>query len=116
MPRLSAEKQKDAARRAGRFRMPSALLWAFLAENDFEFRDNGTPAGVPLSHFHNRFFCQTKRTAPGVTGTVLSVQDQAVSSTLFLPASSFCLKRPLALKPGMEVDSSWLDTLVLGLV
>ena len=42
--------------------------------------------------------------------------DQAVSSTLFLPASSFCLKRPLALKPGMEVDSSWLDTLVLGLV
>ena len=57
-----------------------------------------------------------KRTAPGVTGTVLSVRDQAVSSTLFLPASSFCLKRPLALKPGMEVDSSWLDTLVLGLV
>ncbi len=42
--------------------------------------------------------------------------DQAVSSTLFLPVSSFCLKRPLALKPGMEVDSSWLETLVLGLV
>ena len=31
-------------------------------------------------------------------------------------ASSFCLKRPLALKPGIEVDSSRLDTLVLGLV
>ena len=61
-------------------------------------------------------FGHTKRTAPGVTGTVLSVQDQAVSSTLFLPASSFCLKRPLALKPGMEVDSSWLETLVLGVV
>ena len=67
--------------------------------------------GIP-----NRSLPATKRTAPGVTGTVLSVRDQAVSSTLFLPASSFCLKRPLALKPGMEVDSSWLDTLVLGLV
>ena len=33
-----------------------------------------------------------------------------------LPASSFCLKRPLALKPGMEVDSRRLETLVLGLV
>ena len=44
------------------------------------------------------------------------VWDQAVSSTLFLPASSFCLKRPLALKPGIEVDSNRLDTLVLGLV
>ena len=42
--------------------------------------------------------------------------DQAVSSTFFLPASSFCLKRPLALKPGMEVDSRRLETLVLGLV
>ena len=31
-------------------------------------------------------------------------------------AASFCLKRPLALKPGMEVDSRRLETLVLGLV
>ena len=61
-------------------------------------------------------FLANKKNRTGVTGTVLSVWDQAVSSTLFLPASSFCLKRPLALKPGMEVDSSWLDTLVLGLV
>jgi hypothetical protein len=30
------------------------VLWAFSEENDFEFRDIGTPAGVPISHFHSR--------------------------------------------------------------
>ena len=44
-------------------------------------------------------------------------KNQTASSVFSaLPASSFCLKRPLALKPGMEVDSRRLETLVLGLV
>ena len=29
-------------------------LWAFLAENHLIFREPGTPAGVPGSHFHRR--------------------------------------------------------------
>lgn len=48
------KKMPCAGHRAGRFRMPSALLWAQSAENKFEFRDIGTPAGVPISHFHGR--------------------------------------------------------------
>mgnify|MGYP007066188066 CR=1 FL=1 len=85
-------------------------------KNYFKFRDIGTPAGVPISHFHNRVFGKQKEPHPGSRVRFSLCRDQAVSSTLFLPASSFCLKRPLALKPGMEVDSSWLETLVLGLV
>ena len=68
--------------------------------------------GIP-----NRFLARIqKEPHPGSRVRFSLCRDQAVSSTLFLPASSFCLKRPLALKPGMEVDSSWLETLVLGLV
>ena len=37
-----------------RFGMPSALLWAESAEDNFEFRNIGTPAGVPIFHFHSR--------------------------------------------------------------
>ena len=60
-----------------------------------------------------------KRAAPEwwVQLSAFDLKNQTASSVLaVLPASSFCLKRPLALKPGMEVDSRRLETLVLGLV
>ena len=73
-------------------------------------------------YHENRRLSAKKSRLPPNTEKQLSharmLVDQAVSSTLLaaLPTSSFCLKRPLALKPGMEVDSKRLDTFVLGLV
>ena len=78
-----------------------------------EYRNACGRSDIPFSQ---QSFFKQKEPHPGSRVRFSVLQDQAVSSTLFLPASSFCLKRPLALKPGMEVDSSWLETLVLGLV
>ena len=40
----------------GRFKMPSALLWAVLAEKLFQERNAGRSADRPALHFHGKRF------------------------------------------------------------